>query len=42
MRSGSHCFWHAPDKSDEAAKARRLGGLRRKRERTIAGAYDLA
>ena len=42
MRTGSHCFWHSPDKSDEAAEARRLGGLRRRRERTIASAYDLA
>jgi len=42
MKTGTLCFWHAPDKSEEAAEARRLGGLRRKRERTIAGAYDLA
>jgi hypothetical protein len=35
------CFWHDPDHSDEAAEARRLGGLRRRRERTVAGAYAL-
>ena len=38
----AHCLWHWPDKSEEAADARRLGGLRRRRERTVAGAYDLA
>jgi len=38
----AHCLWHSPDKSEEAAEARRLGGLRRWRERTVAGAYDLA
>ncbi len=34
------CFWHHPDHAEEAAEARRLGGLRRKRERTVAGAYE--
>lgn len=34
------CFWHDPDKADEVAEAQRLGGTRRKRERTIAAAYD--
>jgi hypothetical protein len=33
---------HAPEKEEEAAEARRLGGLRRRREKTLAGAYDLA
>ena len=42
LKRGDRCFWHAPDQSDDAAEARRLGGLRRKREKTIAGAYDLA
>jgi hypothetical protein len=42
LTDSSLCYWHDPDKSEEAAEARRLGGLRRKRERTIAGAYDLA
>ena len=42
MRQGEHCFWHSPDTTEEAAEARRLGGLRRKRERTVAAAYDLA
>jgi hypothetical protein len=42
MRDVDRCFWHHPDKSDEVAEAQRLGGLRRKRERTVAAAYDLA
>jgi len=35
-----HCFWHDPDQTEEAQEARRLGGMRRKRERTVAGAYQ--
>src|SRR4051812_23339767 len=35
------CLWHSPDHTSEAGEARRLGGLRRRRERTVAGAYDL-
>ena len=42
MRTGTQCFWHSPDTSDDAREASRLGGLRRKREKTIAGAYDVA
>jgi len=40
MREGALCFWHAPEHADEAAEARRLGGLRRRRERAVAGAYE--
>jgi hypothetical protein len=36
-----YCFSHDPERAAEAAKARRLGGLRRKKEGTIAVAYDL-
>jgi hypothetical protein len=39
-RDSTFCFWHDPDKADEVAEAQRLGGVRRKRERTIAAAYD--
>lgn len=42
LRDQPFCFWHSPDHTVEAAEARRLGGLRRKRERTVAGAYELA
>ena len=34
------CFWHSPDHADLAAEARRLGGQRRKREGTVAGAFE--
>ena len=40
MREGDVCFWHDPEHADAAAEARRLGGLRRRKEGTIAGAYD--
>jgi hypothetical protein len=42
LKKGAYCFWHAPEKSDEAADARRLGGLRRRREKAVSGAYDIA
>jgi hypothetical protein len=35
------CFVHDPERAAEAAEARTLGGLRRRREGTIATAYDL-
>jgi hypothetical protein len=40
MRDATFCFWHNPATADEVADAQRLGGVRRKRERTVAGAYD--
>jgi hypothetical protein len=40
MRDSPRCFWHAPDREEDAAEARRLGGMRRRRERTVSGAYD--
>jgi hypothetical protein len=42
LRDGRFCFWHDPEKEEEAAEARRLGGLRRRREKTVSGAYDFA
>ena len=35
------CFWHSPEHTEEVAEAGRLGGLRRRREKTVAAAYDL-
>ena len=32
---------HAPEHAQDVAEARRLGGLRRRREVTVASAYDL-
>lgn len=40
LREGRYCFVHDPDHAEEAAEARRLGGLRRRREKTLAIAYD--
>src|SRR6266516_3243144 len=36
-----YCFAHDPKRAADAAEARRLGGLRRRKEGTIAVAYDL-
>jgi hypothetical protein len=35
-----YCFWHHPEHTEEAAEARRLGGLRRRKEKITGGAYD--
>lgn len=35
------CFWHSDEHAAEAAEARRLGGMRRRREGALAGAYEL-
>ncbi|MEO8539160.1 MAG: hypothetical protein ABI577_05420 [bacterium] len=34
------CFWHDPESVDAAKEARRTGGLRRRREGTLAGHFD--
>ena len=39
MASGL-CFWHDPEHAQEAAEASKLGGLRRRKEGTVAGAYE--
>jgi hypothetical protein len=41
LRERPYCFSHDPERAEEAAEARRLGGLRRRKEGTIAVAYDL-
>jgi hypothetical protein len=35
------CFSHDPERADDLAEARRLGGLRRRREGTLTVAYEL-
>ena len=40
MRDASFCFWHNPETASEAVEARRLGGMRRRREGAVAGAYE--
>ncbi len=41
LRDGAHCRMHSPEHADEVAQARRLGGIRRRREVAVAGAYDI-
>ncbi len=40
-RDSVFCFWHDPVTADQAAEALRLGGLRRRREKVVAAAYDI-
>ena len=42
IRGEPYCLWHSPDREEEAADARRLGGLRRRREKAVSGAFDFA
>ncbi len=41
-RGKALCYWHDPDTADEAAEARRLGGLHRRRAKAVAALYDFA
>ena len=41
MRDAAFCFWHNPESDEEVTEARRLGGIRRRREKAVASAYDL-
>ena len=41
LTGGEYCFWHDPEHAEEVAEAGRLGGLRRRREKTVSAAYDL-
>jgi len=40
LLDGDFCLMHSPEHAEEMAEARRLGGLRRRREKTVSGAYD--
>ncbi len=40
LRDGELCLMHSPEHAKEVAEARRLGGLRRRKEQTVASAYD--
>src|SRR2546423_1391687 len=40
-RSAEYCFAHDPAAAAEAAKARQLDGLRRRREKAVATIYEL-
>ena len=39
LTDGDYCRMHSPDHVAEVQEARRLGGLRRRREVTVQGAY---
>ena len=41
LKDGDYCRLHSPDHAEEVGEARRLGGLRRRRERTVSAAYDI-
>ena len=40
LRDSDYCLMHSPEHAQEVAEARRLGGLRRRREVALSGAYD--
>jgi hypothetical protein len=42
LRGEDYCLFHHPEHAEAATEARRLGGLRRRREHTLAGAYDFS
>jgi hypothetical protein len=39
LRGESFCFWHSPDTAEELGEARRMGGLHRRKKRTVATIY---
>ncbi|NLT34287.1 MAG: hypothetical protein GXX83_00070 [Gaiellales bacterium] len=40
LKDSEFCLFHSPEHKAEVAEARKLGGLRRRREVAVAGAYD--
>lgn len=40
LRDGEFCLMHSPERIKQVQEARRLGGLRRRRESTISSAYQ--
>jgi hypothetical protein len=39
LRDEPFCFWHSPDTTEELTEARRMGGLHRRKKRTVATIY---
>jgi hypothetical protein len=39
MHDEPFCFWHSPETAEEAAEARRLGGLHRKKRKTVGAVF---
>ena len=42
LRNSDYCLMHSPEHAEEMAEARRLGGLRRRREVAVSGAYEFS
>jgi hypothetical protein len=42
LQGGSFCLMHDPEQADGVAEGRRVGGSRRRRDATVAAAYDFA
>ena len=40
LKDSQFCIMHSPEHAQEIQEARKLGGVRRKREVTLAGAYE--
>ena len=40
LHDSQFCWVHSPEHAQEAQEARKLGGMRRKREITLSGAFD--
>ena len=40
LHESRFCFWHDPENAEQAREARRLGGLRRRREHVVSGTYE--
>lgn len=41
LQDGDFCLMHDPEHAEQMAEARRLGGLRRRKEKTVSEAYDI-
>lgn len=41
LQDNNFCRMHSPEHADEVAESRRLGGLRRRREVAVTGAYEV-
>ena len=39
MHDEPFCFWHAPETAEEAAEARRLGGMHRRKKRSVSAIF---
>ena len=39
LRDEPFCFWHSPETAEEAAEARRIGGIHRRKRKTVAAIY---